>query len=71
MKIIIKEAEKEDMKDVIALIKELAKFEKEPKEVDIDSTILINDGFIENSYFKCFVAKNENKTIGASFGIRI
>ena len=66
MKIIIKEAEKEDMKDVIALIKELAKFEKEPKEVDIDSTILINDGFIENSYFKCFVAKNENKTIGAA-----
>jgi len=57
MKIIIKEAEKEDMKDVIALIKELAKFEKEPKEVDIDSTILINDGFIENSYSKCFVAK--------------
>ena len=50
MKIIIKEAKKEDMKDVIALIKELAKFEKEPKEVDIDSTILINDGFIKNSY---------------------
>ncbi len=57
MKIIIKEAKKEDMKDVIALIKELAKFEKEPKEVDIDSTILINDGFIKNSYFKCFVAR--------------
>ena len=66
MKIIIKEARKEDMNDVIALIKELAKFEKEPKEVDIDSTILINDGFIKNSYFKCFVAENKDSIIGTA-----
>ena len=36
-------------------------FEKEPSEVEIDSTILINDGFKENSYFKCFVAENNKK----------
>ena len=66
MKIVIKEAQKEDMVEVMNLIKELAEFEKEPKEVDIDSTVLVNDGFKENSYFKSFVAKNENKIIGAA-----
>ena len=54
------------MVEVMNLIKELAEFEKEPKEVDIDSTVLVNDGFNKNSYFKSFVAKNENKIIGAA-----
>ena len=66
MKIVIKEAQKEDMIEVMNLIKELANFEKEPKEVEIDSTVLVNDGFKENSYFKSFVAKNENKIVGAA-----
>ena len=66
MKIVIKEAQKEDMIEVMNLIKELAEFEKEPKEVEIDSTVLVNDGFKKNSYFKSFVAKNENKIIGAA-----
>jgi hypothetical protein len=66
MKIVIKEAQKEDMIEVMNLIKELANFEKEPKEVEIDSTVLVNDGFKETSYFKSFVAKNENKIVGAA-----
>ena len=70
MKIVIKEAQKEDMIEVMNLIKELANFEKEPKEVEIDSTVLVNDGFKETSYFKSFVAKNENKIVGAAYFIR-
>ena len=66
MKIKIREAQKEDMSDVISLINELAEFEKEPNEVEIDSTILENDGFEENSYFKCFVAENKESIIGAA-----
>ena len=66
MKVVVREAQEKDMLDVIILIKELAKFEKEPSEVEIDSTILINDGFKENSYFKCFVAENNKNIIGAA-----
>ena len=66
MKIIIREAQKSDMPDVISLIKELAEFEKEPDEVEIDSTILVNDGFEENSYFKCFIAENNDCIIAAA-----
>ena len=66
MKIIIREAQKSDMPAVISLIKELAEFEKEPDEVEIDSTILVNDGFEENSYFKCFIAENNECIIGAA-----
>ena len=66
MKIIIREAQEKDMNDLINLIIELAEFEKAPKEVEIDSTILINDGFRKNSYFKCFVAENNNIIIGAA-----
>jgi len=65
MKIIIREAQKSDMPAVISLIKELAEFEKEPDEVEIDSTVLVNDGFEENSYFKCFIAENNECIIGA------
>ena len=54
------------MPAVISLIKELAEFEKEPDEVEIDSTILVNDGFEENSYFKCFVAENKDSIIGTA-----
>ncbi|MDB9712461.1 GNAT family N-acetyltransferase [Flavobacteriaceae bacterium] len=66
MKVVVREAQEKDMLDVIILIKELAEFEKEPSEVEIDSTILINDGFKENSYFKCFVAENNKNIIGAA-----
>ena len=66
MKIIVREAQEKDMTDVINLINELAEFEKEPNEVEIDSTILVNDGFREKSYFKCFVAEYKNNIIGAA-----
>ena len=57
MKIIVREAQEKDMTDVINLIKELAEFEKEPNEVEIDSTILVNDGFREKSYFNKNLSK--------------
>lgn len=64
MKISIRKAKKEDMKDVLELINELAAFEKEPDAVIIDENDLIRDGFGENPSFQCFVAEADGKIEG-------
>lgn len=53
-----------DMKGVLALIKELAVFEKEPDAVVITEQDLISDGFGENPLFSVFVAEKESKIVG-------
>ncbi|MCF8715494.1 GNAT family N-acetyltransferase [Joostella atrarenae] len=57
MKYTIREAQKEDMSQVLELIQELADFEKEPDAVEVTVEDLINDGFGENPLFRCFVAE--------------
>lgn len=64
MKIDIRKAQKEDMPEVLELIKELAVFEKEPDAVIIDENNLIEDGFGENPAFHCFVAEADGKIEG-------
>ena len=67
MKIKIRNAVKEDMKQVHNLIVELAIFEKEPDEVEIDERGLQKMGFeYENPLFHCFVAEVDNKIVGAA-----
>ena len=67
MKIKIRNAVKEDMKQVYNLIVELAIFEKEPDEVEIDERGLQKMGFeYENPLFRCFVAEVDNKIVGAA-----
>lgn len=56
----IREGRKEDMNGVLALIKELAVFEKEPDAVLITVDDLIRDGFGKNPLFHVFVAEVEN-----------
>lgn len=53
----IRNANTEDMPQVLSLIKELAHFEKEANEVEVTVEELQNDGFNENPAFKCFVAE--------------
>lgn len=53
---IIRDAVKEDMPQVLNLIKELAIFEKEPDAVEINVEVLEREGFGENALFTCFVA---------------
>lgn len=60
----IRKGEKKDMPAVLALIKELAVFEKEPDAVVVTVTDLERDGFQENPLFATFVAEIENKIIG-------
>ena len=61
---IIRKAGKEDMKNVLDLIQELAIFEKEPDAVVVTVDDLVKDGFSENPLFHCFVAELEREIIG-------
>tara|TARA_R100000935_G_scaffold13736_5_gene27634 strand:- start:55796 stop:56257 length:462 start_codon:yes stop_codon:yes gene_type:complete len=63
MDINIRKAEREDMPQVLELIKELAVFEKEPNAVEVTVATLEAEGF-DNKLFTCFVAENENEIIG-------
>ena len=68
MSVIIRDAVQNDMKQVLMLIKELAKFEKEPNAVILNEEQLVRDGFSENPKFKCFVAESNNEIIGMALG---
>lgn len=60
----IREANKNDMPQVLQLIKALAEFEKEPDAVEISVEDLQNDGFGEIPAFTCFVAEVNGKIQG-------
>ena len=68
MKIEIRQAEKQDMKYVLELIKELAIFEREPDAVVIKSEDLIQHGLGDNPLFSCFVAITNNLISGMCLG---
>ncbi len=63
----IRKGQKEDMKGVLALIQELAVFEKEPDAVLVTENDLIRDGFGTNSMFQVLVAEVENQIVGIAF----
>jgi GNAT superfamily N-acetyltransferase len=60
----IRKGKKEDMRGVLALIQELAVFEKEPDAVLITEEDLVRDGFGENPLFQVFVAEVDNDIVG-------
>ena len=60
----IRNATKNDMVDVLDLIKELAHFEKEETAVEVTVEDLQRDGFGDNPAFHCFVAEANNKIEG-------
>jgi len=64
MDVTIRKAVKEDMLEVLKLIKDLAFFEKEPEAVEISVKELENDGFGANPLFTCFVAEHKSEIIG-------
>ena len=57
-------AEEKDMKSVLALIQELADFEKEPDAVVVTEADLKRDAFGEQPKFQCIVAEKEESIIG-------
>lgn len=60
----IRAANRDDMPQVLNLIKELAIFEKEENAVEITIQDLQNDGFSDTPAFKCFVATIDHKVEG-------
>ena len=64
MNFIIRNATKNDMPQVLALIEELAIFEKEPKAVEISIEDLQKAGYEEHPKFHCFVAELNTKIEG-------
>lgn len=60
----IRKGEKADMPEVLALITELAIFEKEPDAVMVTVADLERDGFCENPLFHTFIAEIDGKIIG-------
>ena len=57
-------AEEKDMKSVLALIQELADFEKEPDAVVVTEADLKRDAYGEQPKFQCIVAEKEESIIG-------
>ena len=57
MNFTIRKARKEDMGQVLDLIKALAVFEKEPDAVEVSEAYLKEKGFAEHPSFQCFVAE--------------
>ena len=64
MDYLIRGARPDDMPGVLELIKELARFEKEPDAVEITSAELIRHGFGPSKQYQCFVAEVENEIKG-------
>jgi GNAT superfamily N-acetyltransferase len=60
----VRKAFKMDMPAVLALITELAVFEKEPNAVQLTVADLERDGFSEQPLFQCFVAEVDAEVIG-------
>lgn len=60
----IRESKKQDMPQVLSLIKELAAFEREPEAVEVTVEELEREGFGEHPLFKCFVAEVDNEIVG-------
>lgn len=63
---IIRKGVKEDLPQVLVLIKELAEYEKAPQEVDNSLERMEEDGFGPNSVFGFHVAEVDQKIVGIS-----
>ncbi|MCX6274862.1 MAG: GNAT family N-acetyltransferase [Bacteroidetes bacterium] len=64
MNIIIRKGEKKDLPGVLALIHELAEFEKAPDAVTNTVALMEEDGFGEKPVFRFHVAELDEKIIG-------
>ena len=60
----IRKGQKEDMHGVLALIQELAVFEKEPDAVLITADDLVRDGFGDRPLFEVFIAEADEEIVG-------
>lgn len=67
MEIELRKAVKEDLPEVLDLIKELAEFEKQPQEVTITLPQLEADGFGTHPLYWIILATHQQQIVGMSF----
>ena len=67
MEVKIRKGQKADLPSVLALIKELAEFEKALDEVSVTLEELEEDGFGQHPYYWFIVAEHKGEIIGLSF----
>ncbi|HVJ08303.1 MAG TPA: GNAT family N-acetyltransferase [Acidisarcina sp.] len=60
----IRPATPEDAPEMLALIRGLAEYEREPHAVETTEADLLRDGFGPSPFFHAFVAIDENQTVG-------
>lgn len=64
--VIIRQGLKEDLAEVLELVKELAEYERAPLEVTNTVSRMEEDGFGDNPIFGFFVAEKDKKIVGLS-----
>jgi GNAT superfamily N-acetyltransferase len=64
MNLTIRTGLKKDLPQTLALIKELAEYEKAPQEVAVTIEEMERDGFGDNPLFRFFIAETEGKIVG-------
>lgn len=73
--VIIRKARKQDLSAILSLVKELAAYQKAPKEVSINLKELAAGGFGKKKIYDCFVAeaalREKNKIVKSIIGIAL
>ncbi|HOV12368.1 MAG TPA: GNAT family N-acetyltransferase [Bacteroidales bacterium] len=67
MNITLRKADKKDIPEIIALISELATYERAPQEVTVSAEDLEKDGFGDNPAFEVLLAFNDEQLLGMAF----
>ena len=65
-KLTVRKATQQDITDILALVRELAVYEKAPDEVSNTEEMMLADGFGSTKIFDAFVAEYEGKIIGTA-----
>jgi len=64
MAITIRPATREDIPGILAFIRALAAYEREPQAVTATEADLLRDGFGPNPFFSCLIARHDGKAVG-------
>lgn len=67
MKITLRKADKNDIPEILGLIRELATYERAPQEVTVTAEDLEKDGFGDNPAFEVLLAFNDEQLLGMAF----
>ena len=67
MTIQIRQGKPSDIPDVLALIRELAEYEKAPEEVTVTEEELLEDGFGKRKLYEFIVAESDGEILGMAF----